>query len=245
MPDPDAWIKRVGALPLAYEPGTRFNYGNSFDVLGGLVARASGMAFADFLQKRIFGPLGMEDTGFWVPQDKMARFATNYVTDPKTGKRVVSDQPGPSSRWAKPPAFASGAGGSVSTADDYLKFARVLLGLGRSGDVRLLTHKSVELMTTNYLTPEQRKVPFSGLDFWGGQGFGLGVSVVDDIAKQDRSLFGFSSAGSYGWPGAYGTWWQADPKEDMIQIFLVQMSAADSHSPLRSFQTASYAAIDD
>jgi CubicO group peptidase (beta-lactamase class C family) len=242
---PDVWIKRIGDLPLAYEPGTRFNYGNSFDVLGVLVARASGMTLPEFLDTRIFRPLRMKDSGFFVPAGKMARFATNYKTDAQTGTRVVVDQPGEHSRWAKMPAFPSGAGGLVSTADDYLSFARMLLGKGRSGDVRILSHESVALMTANQLTPEQRKTQFAGFEFWGGQGFGLGVSVVDDIAKQARSPFGFSSAGSFGWPGAFGTWWQVDPKEDMIQIFLIQLPAGDTRSPLRRFQAMSYEAIDD
>jgi CubicO group peptidase (beta-lactamase class C family) len=242
---PDEWIKRVGVVPLAYEPGTRFNYGNSFDVLGVLIARASGMALPDFLESHIFKPLGMKDTGFFVPADKTGRFATNYNVDPQTKKRVVADQPGSASRWGKPPAFPAGAGGLVSTADDYLAFAKMLHGRGRSGDVRLLSHETVALMTTNWLTPEQRKIPFSGFEFWAGQGFGLGVSVVDDVARQARSPFGYSSAGSFGWPGAYGTWWQADPKEDMIQIFLVQLPAGDPRTPVRAFQQASYRAIVD
>jgi len=243
---PDEWLKRLGALPLAYEPGSRFNYGNSFDVLGFLIARVAGMSLPDLLEERIFGPLGMADTGFFVRADKMRRLVTNYgLRDANTGLRVVTDQPGPTSRWAKPPIFPQGAGGLVSTADDYLKFARMLLNKGKFGDQRLLTHKSVALMTSNYLTPDQRRTPFVGLDFWAGQGFGLGVSVVDDVAKQERTPFGYSSAGSFGWPGAFGTWWQADPKEDMIQIFMVQMAAADPHTPVRAFQALSYAAIDD
>ena len=241
----DEWIKRVGALPLAYEPGTRFNYGNSFDVLGVLIARAAGTTLSELLEARIFKPLGMKDTGFWVPADKMARFATNYGVDPQTKKRIVADPSGPQSRWAKPPAFPAGAGGLVSTADDYLALARMLLNKGRVGDVRILSHESVTLMTANELTPEQRKTPFAGFEFWAGQGFGLGVSVVDDVARQARSPFGYSSAGSFGWPGAFGTWWQADPKEDMVQIFMVQMPAADPRSPVRRFQEASYRAIDD
>jgi CubicO group peptidase (beta-lactamase class C family) len=241
----DAWIERVGALPLAYEPGTRFNYGNSFDVLGILVARASGMTLPDFLESRIFRPLGMTDTGFVVPAGKMARFATNYGLDPATKQRIEADQPGENSRWARMPGFPSGAGGLVSIVDDYLQFARMLLGQGRAGDVRLLSHESVALMTANRLSPEQRKAPFSGLDFWAGQGFGLGVSVVDDAARQALSPFGYASDGSFGWPGAYGTWWQADPKEDMIQIFMIQQPAADPRSPVRRFQEAGYRAIDD
>jgi CubicO group peptidase (beta-lactamase class C family) len=245
---PDEWIKRIGALPLAYEPGTRFNYGNSFDVLGVLIARASGASLPDFLEARIFKPLGMKDTGFFVPAEKMARFATNYgggKRDPLTGWYPITDQPGPTSRWAKPPAFPAGAGGLVSTADDYLSFAKMLLGKGRNGNVRLLSHESVALMTSDQLTQEQRKTPFSGFDFWAGQGFGLGISIVDDVARQARSPFGYSSAGSFGWPGAFGTWWQADPKEDMVQVFLVQLPAADPRTPVRAFQEASYRAIDD
>ena len=214
-------------------------------MLGVLVARASGMTLADFLEARIFKPLGMKDTGFFVPADKMARLAVNYGVDPQTRKRIVADPSGPASRWAKSPAFPAGAGGLVSTADDYLAFAKMLLGKGRSGDIRLLSHETVALMTSNWLTPDQRKMPFSGLDFWAGQGFGLGVSVVDDVARQVRTPFGYSSAGSFGWPGAWGTWWQADPKEDMIQIFLVQLPAADPRTPVRAFQQASYRAIDD
>jgi len=243
---PDEWLKRLGALPLAYEPGSRFNYGNSFDVLGFLIARVAGMNLPDLLSQRIFTPLAMTDTGFFVPAAKMPRLATNYgPRDATTGKRAVTDQPGPTSRWAKPPIFPQGAGGLVSTVDDYLKVARMLLNKGKLGDTRIISHKSVALMTSNYLTPEQRKTPFVGLDFWAGQGFGLGVSVVDDVARQERSPFGYSSAGSFGWPGAFGTWWQADPKEDMVQIFMVQMAAADPHTPVRAFQALSYAAIDD
>jgi CubicO group peptidase (beta-lactamase class C family) len=241
----DAWMKRIGALPLIYEPGTHFNYGNSFDVLGILIARASGMGLPEFLETRIFKPLGMHDTGFMVPAGKMGRFATNYAIDPATKQRVVADKADESSLWARMPAFPSGGGGLVSTAEDYLQFARMLLGKGRLGDARLLSHQSVALMTANELPPEQRKIPFSGFEFWAGQGFGLGVSVVDDVARQAASPFGYSSKGSFGWPGAFGTWWQVDPKEDMIQIFLIQQPAADPRSPLLRFKEASYRALDD
>jgi CubicO group peptidase (beta-lactamase class C family) len=207
------------------------------------------MKFADFLQKRIFAPLGMQDTGFWLPKDKASRLAGIYGIDPATGKRT----PMPSAPADAPPAFASGGGGLLSTADDYLKFARMLLGQGRSGDTRVLSHESVALMTANWLTPEQRKIPFMGLDFWAGQGFGLGMSIIDDITHP--SGFGFASKGSFGWPGAFGTWWQADPKEDMVMIYLVQnaptlgagamATAFRLGQPLAAFQALTYKAIDD
>ena len=242
---PDEWMKRLGTLPLAFDPGTRWNYGLSFDVLGVLIERISGMPFPEFLRSRIFEPLGMKDTGFFLPKEKLGRVAAMYGYD-AADKRVAVPVPPPDTA----PAFASGGGALLSTADDYCRFARMLKDLGKLGDTRILSHDSVELMTTNWLTPDQRKVPFMGLDFWGGQGFGLSMSVVDDVARQ--SAFGFASKGSFGWPGAFGTWWQADPKEDMVMLYLVQNmrelrpkpGQVRQASSLTAFQTLTYRAID-
>ena len=243
---PDAWMKRLSALPLAFDPGARWNYSVSFDVLGVLVERISGMPFPEFLKSRIFQPLGMKDTGFFMPKDKLGRVAALYGYDP-AGKRVAVPFPPPDTA----PAFASGGGGLLSTADDYCRFARMLKDLGKLGDTRILSHESVELMTADWLTPEQRKMPTFGLDFWAGQGFGLGMSVVDNVARQ--SAIAFASKGSFGWPGAFGTWWQADPKEDLVMIYLVQNmqdlrpkpGQAHLASSLTAFTTLTYRAIDD
>lgn len=250
---PDEWMNILGELPLLYDPGLRWHYGLSTDVLGVLIGRVAGMPFPDFLAARIFEPLGMEDTGFWIPQEKIGRMAAVYGMD-QTGNRPRD----PIMPRTAPPKFAAGGGGAVSTADDYLKFGRFLLNRGKLGHVRLLSGRSVDLMATNWLSPEQRTIPFFGMDFWGGQGFGLGLSVVDDIARY--SPRGTASKGSFGWPGAYGTWWQADPKEDMVAIYLVQnaanlrdvtfemMELASKNRKETSslvFQDAIYRAIDD
>ena len=121
-----------------------------------------------------------------------------------------------------PPEFCAGGGGLISTADDYLRFARMMLNGGELDGTRYLKPETVALMRQNRLTDAQRQVPFMGIPFWLGQGFGLGVSVITDPEKQ--AWMGAGSEGSFGWPGAFGTWWQADPVEDMVMIYLIQNS---------------------
>ena len=236
----DDWIARLGALPLVYEPGARWHYGMSTDVLGVLIQRASGMSLADFLRTRIFEPLGMADTFFWVPDDKANRFGPAYTPDPKTGRRMIQDHPN-GSRWRDPKSFPSGGAGMVSTADDYLKFARMILGKGKSGDIRLLSRTTWELMTTDHLTPAERATPFLGMPFWTSMGFGLGLSIADNPTGQDW----LGSPGRLGWPGAYGTWWVADPKEDLIALMMIQLYFGAGGTMRTDCETAIYQAIDD
>jgi CubicO group peptidase (beta-lactamase class C family) len=227
-PTLDEWLKGLGAIPLAYDPGSTFNYGTSFDVLGVLIQRISGKSFGEYLKTAIFDPLGMKDTGFWLPKEKQDRLAAIYGRDPQTGKYVLASRPIPTA----PMNFASGAGGLVSTADDYLQFAKVLLNKGRSRDVRLLSHPTIAMMTTNWLTPEQRKAGFVGIsDFWASQGFGLGVSITDDVSRLGRNPY--TSNGSFGWNGATGVSWRADPEEDMIPIYMVQNAGAVPNAAAR------------
>jgi CubicO group peptidase (beta-lactamase class C family) len=215
---PDAWLKALGALPLSYPPGERFHYSHATDVLGFLVARIEGKPIGEVLRERIFAPLGMEDTFFWCPPEKRDRLARLYKAPPEGGPLEDVSLP----LTDAPPAFEGGGGGLISTADDYLKFARMMLGKGEADGVRLVKPETVELMTQNRLTDAQREIPFMGIPFWGGQGFGLGVSVITDPAKQE--WMGAGSKGAFGWPGAFGTWWQADPAEDMVLIYLIQNS---------------------
>jgi CubicO group peptidase (beta-lactamase class C family) len=237
----EPWLKKLGELPLVYAPGQRMNYGFSTDVLGFLVGRASGMPFSDFLRTRLFEPLGMEDTAFFVPEDKLDRLSINYAIDFATGKRVLDDHSS-DSRWAIEPSVPSGAGGLVSTADDYMKFARMLLDGGKVDGTRILSRKTIDLMTSNFLTPEQRRMPFFGYDMWSGRGFGLGVSIVDNLAGMN----GLSSIGQYGWNGAFGTCWFNDPREDMAAIMMIQMLVGAASSKIqRDFTTLVYQAIDD
>jgi CubicO group peptidase (beta-lactamase class C family) len=240
--DNGAWLRRIAQLPLIFQPGTCWHYGIATDVLGVLIERVSGLSLGDFFRTRIFEPLGMRDTAFWVPDAQLDRLATAYNVDPKTGRRVVEDHPS-SSRWANPERFQSGGGGLVSTAQDYLQFARMLLGRGRVDGTRVLSHRSVDLMRSNFLTPEQRRVPAFGRVIWAGQGFGLGLSVVDDPALQ--LPLGYRSIGSFGWPGAYGTSWFADPVEDLIGLMLIQRRSMDAFPMSVDFERRVYDAIDD
>src|SRR5437660_9395033 len=158
MPAPDEWMRRLGQLPLMHQPGERWMYNTGSDVLAVLIARASGQPLEAFLRERIFEPLEMRDTGFSVPEASLDRLATSYWTDFASGKLMVYDEPG-SSQWSHPPAFPSGAGGLVSTIDDYLAFGQMMLSQGKHGNERILSRPSVELMATDQLTPEQKAGP--------------------------------------------------------------------------------------
>lgn len=237
---PDAWLAGVATLPLMFHPGARWHYGIATDILGLLIQRVSGLTLGDFFRTRIFEPLGMRDTAFWVHESQLARLATAYSIDPTTRKRVVDDRP-PASRWANPRRFQGGGGGLVSTAEDYLQFARLLLGRGRVGETRLLSNRSVDLMRSNFLSRDQRRAPAFGHIVWAGQGFGLGLSVVDDPAQQ--LALGYRSTGSFGWPGAYGTSWFGDPVEDMIGMMLIQRRAVEPFAMPLDFERRLYDAI--
>ena len=215
---PDQWLKALGELPLSYEPGERFHYSHATDVLGFLVARIEGKPLGQVLKQRIFAPLGMNDTAFWLPKDQRGRLAKLYEAPADGGPlRDVSLPMGDA-----PPAFEGGGGGLISTADDYLKFARMMLGRGEVDGVRLVKPETIDLMCANRLSEEQRGHMFLGMPFWTSQGFGLGVSMIMDAQKHE--WMGAGGQGAFGWPGAFGTWWQADPANDMILVYLIQDS---------------------
>ncbi|HKF37883.1 MAG TPA: serine hydrolase domain-containing protein [Ktedonobacteraceae bacterium] len=238
MPAPDEWLRRLGSLPLMYQPGERWMYNTGSDVLGVLLARVSGQPLETFLHERLFEPLGMKDTGFSVPETSLDRLATSYWTDADSGQLTVYDE-ARGGQWSRPPAFPSGAGGLVSTIDDYLAFGQMLLSQGKYGNGRLLSRLSVELMTTDQLTPEQKAL--SGLfpGFFDSLGWGFGVSVVtrrDDIA---------AVPGRYGWDGGLGTSWYSDPREEMVIILMTQCAWASPSPPNVYFWTLAYQTIDD
>lgn len=215
---PDEWLKALGTLPLTYAPGERFHYSHATEVLGFLVARAEGKTLGEVLRERVFAPLGMHDTDFWAPADKADRLARLYQAPPEGGPLKDVSWPEPPAR----PAFEAGGGGLISTADDYLKFARLMLGRGEVDGVRLVKPETLDLMTANRLTDVQRTHDFLGMPFWMSQGFGLGVSTIMDAEK--HQWMGAGAEGAFGWPGAFGTWWQADPANDLILIYLIQDS---------------------
>jgi len=218
---PDDWIAGLAKLPLVAQPGSGMYYGRSTDLLGILIARIERASLGAVLERRIFGPLGMRDTSFFVPPEKRTRRAVAYGFDEKGhlikrltwGGVVVEERP-------KHMAYESGGSGLWSTVDDYLKFARLFLGDGEVDGVRLLRPETVARMTTNQLTDAQRansgwlgRKPFAV-----GRGFGLGVAII--LEPDPNDLFRRGSSGTVSWPGAYGGWWQADPKENSVFLFL-------------------------
>jgi CubicO group peptidase (beta-lactamase class C family) len=236
--EPDEWMKRLGSLPLAYQPGEKWLYHTGSDVLGVLMARVTGRPLGEFLNERVLGPLGMRDTGFHVPADRMGRLTAAYRPDPETGALVLSDDRG-QSRWGQPPAFPAGGGGLVSTADDLLAFGTMMLHRGRYGGERVLSRPSVELMTTDQLTEEQKAENF--VFFGGVSGWGLGVNVV--TRRNDLSAV----PGRFGWNGGSGTSFYVDPAEELIGILLTQREMTSPVPPavFRDFWTCAYQAIED
>lgn len=227
---PDEWLRRFGSLPLIHQPGETWMYNVGTLVLGALLARADGRPLAEVLHDRVFAPLGMAGTGFWLPAARAAELPALYLTDPATGtldERTVS---GPEV-WVTPPPFPSGSGGLVSTADDYLAFARMLLDGGTYGGTRLLSRQSVAAMTSNHLTPAQIE---SGGFLLGGSGWGYGLAVTVETDE-------VSPPGRYGWSGGYGTTWFNDPNEGLVAIVLSQVGDLLWGGALPEFNRLSYA----
>lgn len=214
---PDDWMKTLAALPLSYAPGERFNYSHATDLLGVIVGRATGLGLRAAMQQLLFEPLRMVDTDFWIPPEKRDRAAVLYRSS-APGDFVPVDLPG--FMGQAPPSFSAGGQGLVSTADDYLGFARMLLQGGELGGTRVLSEESIRLMTTNRLTPAQRRHLQFGIPFFMGQGFGLGLSVIDDTKK--NAWMGAGGRGAFGWPGLFGGWWQVDPAQQSVMVWLQQ-----------------------
>jgi CubicO group peptidase (beta-lactamase class C family) len=234
---PDEWMKRLGGLPLIHHPGEKWMYETGSDVLGVLLSRATGQPLETFFRERIFDPLGMKDTGFHVPAEKLHRLANCYAANSEIGALELYDD-ADNSKWSRPPVFESGGGGLVSTVDDYLAFCRMLLNKGKHGSERILSRPSVVLMTTDHLTPEQRAE--ADILLGDNSGWGFGMSVVtrrDDLA---------ATPGRFGWDGGYGTSGYSDPEEDMVGILMTQRLAGQ-HSPRidLDFWTSAYGAIED
>jgi CubicO group peptidase (beta-lactamase class C family) len=243
-PAPDEWIRRLGTLPLMHQPGEKWMYHTGSDVLGVLIARASGQALETFLRERLFAPLGMKDTGFSVPATKLDRLATSYWTNPETGALGVYDE-AEGGQWSRPPAFPSGGAGLVSTIDDYLAFGQMMLDLGKyggkHGSERLLSRLSVEAMTTDQLTPEQKAASGLVAGYFDSHGWGFGVSMV---TRRDAVA---AVPGQFGWDGGLGTSWRSDPKEEMVGILMTQRAWTSPNPPgvCLDFWTSAYQAIDD
>ena len=232
-------VEAAAAQPLVFQPGTRWNYSVSTDVLGRLVEIWSGVPLDTFFDERILRPLDMRDTGFHVPEGQGDRLASSYIQADDGGLALVD--PAGESRFLEPAITLSGGGGLVSTAADYLRFVRMLRGHGTLEGARILGRKSVELMTTNHLPgdladmgrPRFAEMPFAGI------GFGLGVSVLLDPAKA-RIL---GSPGEYAWGGMASTAFWADPAEDMIVLLLTQLIPSSAYPIRRELRVLTYQAL--
>lgn len=233
---PDEWMRRFGTMPLMHQPGEKWMYNMSSDVLGVLIARACGKPLETFFHERIFEPLGMKDTAFYVPPAKLDRLATCYQFNDTTEQLEIHDGVS-DSQWSHPPAFPTGRDGLVSTVDDYLAFGQMMLNGGKYGNERILSRLSVKAMTTDQVTPEQKAVSDFFPGFWDNRGWGFGMSVV--TRRDDLSAV----PGRFGWDGGYGTSWYSDPEEDMVGILMTQCLGA--HGIDLDFWTSAYQAIDD
>jgi CubicO group peptidase (beta-lactamase class C family) len=233
-PAPDEWMRRFATVPLERQPGTRWLYHVSADVLGVLVARAAGTSLESHLRARVFEPLGMHDTAFSVPAAELDRFGPVFGRD-ADGTRVVHDPA--AGAWSRPPAFPGGGAGLVSTLADYLAFGSMLAGGGAHDGARVLSEASVGALRTNQLTDEQLVTSAPGAPE-GTVGWGFGVSVQVEAAAG-------RSAGTYGWDGGFGTSWANDPEEDVVGVLLTsEMWSSPEPPPVcRDFWSGVHAAI--
>jgi CubicO group peptidase (beta-lactamase class C family) len=239
----DAMIEHLSTLPLEFSPGTAWNYSVSLDVAGYLVQKLSGMSFGEFLRTRLFAPLGMTDTGFWCPPEKLDRFASCYMPKPGGGIKLQDDAG--NSTYAAPPNLESGGGGLVSTAHDYMRFCRMMLNGGTLDGVQILSPKTVALFSLNFL-PDNSELAamappglFSEAGY-AGNGFSIGCGVTIDVAKARLP----GTLGAFFWSGAAATAFWIDPKEGLAVVFMTQVIGSDARLTLRrDLRTLVYSAM--
>lgn len=244
--DLDEFIDKLAKIPLLFEPGERWHYGVASDVLGAVAEEISGQTYAEFLRTRIFDPLGMDDTFFLVPPDKLERFPTNHLWNAQENKLVAVGNDAPLNSSYFGGALYSGGAGLVSTIGDYMKFLEMLRNGGALGKTRILSPKTIEYMTRNHLAATTQvgvtgEAPTIDLQAaWRGIGFGLGFGIVTDPAKTGV----ISSPGSYFWGGYAGTVFWIDPEEELVGIGMLQL--INSPWPFRKeMMVATYQAIDE
>ena len=227
-PGMDEWLQKLGSLPLLAQPGERWMYQVSGDVLGALIARASGQSLGMFMRERVFDPLGMKDTAFYVPPEKVDRLPALFFFNRQTSKLDFFDDVAKSA-WRSEPPFESGGGGLVSTIDDYFAFSRMMLNKGRHAREQILSRAAVELMASDQVTPEQR----AGSEVFFGTHSSWGLGMAVDIQRKDI----FHTGGRFGWTGGFGTTAYIDPAEGMIGILFTQrmMDSPESARVLTDF----------
>jgi CubicO group peptidase (beta-lactamase class C family) len=239
------FCEALAQAPLAFSPGDRWNYSNSTDVLGRVVEVASGMSLDQFFQTRIFGPLGMNDTGFHVGEDKIDRLMACYRRDPLSGAISMIDQPGKASSYARKPNVFSGGGGLASTIGNYFKFCLMLGNGGELNGARLLSPKTLEFMTLNHLPGNKTLKDMGDKTFsesrMDGSGFGLGWAVTSDVVSTMQP----GSLGTFSWGGMASTFFWVDPVEDLIVIQMTQLMPSGAYPIRPQLQQLVYAAIEE
>jgi CubicO group peptidase (beta-lactamase class C family) len=235
----DEFMNRLSMLPLAHQPGERWLYHMGAEIIGVLISRVTGKPFSAFLRERIFQPLGMNDTGFFVPEAKLGRLAACYGRDYSTREVVVLHEAG-GGFFALAPEFESGGGGLVSTVDDMATFGEMMLNGGTYAGARILSRPSVELMTMDHLTAQQKAASPFFENFWDSVGWGLGIGVVTQ-----RNYIG-AGPGRFGWDGAFGTSWHVDAREKLLGVFMTQRRPDVLGIPdfVHDFWTSAYQLID-
>jgi CubicO group peptidase (beta-lactamase class C family) len=240
------WSERLASVPLVSHPGSAWNYSVGMDVLGRLVEVVSGQSFGDFLNRRIFVPLDMVDTGFHVPPEKLSRFAANYSPAGVAGGLVLLDDP-MASPYSLPPSIEMGGSGLVGTVEDYLKFALMLANGGEYNGVRLLSPKTTEFMMANHMTPNIAADPLTSLEglmsgarSWG-MGFGLTGSVVTNAAISGLPV----SNGTFSWGGAATTHFWVDSEEDIVGLVHTQLLPDGTYPVKQMMQLMTYQALID
>lgn len=231
----DEFVANASLLPLRQQPGTQFRYSISTDILGAVVEKVSGERLDAYFQEKILGPLGMNDTGFWVPPEKRGRLASIYVRD--SGGALIPADAANHNKVGPDHGFLSGGGGLYSTAADYVRFSQMLLDGGKLGDVRILSRKTVELMTQNHIAHLADPHPNKKNE----QGFGLGVRVITDLGESPTP----GTVGAFGWDGAATTNVQIDPKERTIALLLCQHYTFNEDDIIDTFTTGYYSALEN
>jgi CubicO group peptidase (beta-lactamase class C family) len=239
----DAMVEQLATLPLEFSPGTQWNYSVSIDVMGYLVQKLSGMSFGEFLRTRLFEPLGMTDTGFWCPPEKISRFASCYMPRPGGGLQTQDDAG--KSTYAAPPNLESGGGGMVSTAHDYLRFCAMMLNDGILDGVQILSPKTVALFSLNHLPGNKELADMAppgnfSESGYSGIGFSIGCGVNIDVAKTRLP----GTLGEFFWGGAAATAFWIDPKEELAAVFMTQVIGSEVRLTLRrDLRTLVYSAM--
>jgi CubicO group peptidase (beta-lactamase class C family) len=237
-------VEKLATIPLNYQPGKGWQYSVGMDIEGYLVEKLSGQSLPDFMREHIFEPLGMKDTGFFVPEEKRSRFAVNYGAHPDGHLEPVNPGASTPTDYSQQPTMPSGGGGSVTTAEDYYHFAQMLANGGELAGKRILSPETVKLMSSNHLAPSLLTGQFGiGQSVMRrGFGYGFNVAVVFDPPEAGMS----DGKGTFFWDGAAGTWFWVDPTNDVVFVSMIQrMTSSDNHSLEYRSHAAVYSALTD